>query len=51
LVLVCFWLDFFWFDLGDLSPINIDVLRIDFPAAYQFLSRGLHHVWQSDRCK
>ena len=47
----CFWVDFFWFDFGDLSPIIFEVLRFGLPAACQFLRRQVHPARQARVCK
>ena len=52
LVLVCFWPDFFWVAFGDLSPITfIFILRVDSPAAWNFLRRDRHRAYPPDECK
>ncbi len=52
LAMTCFCVDFFWFDFGDLSPMIFGFLvRVDFPAACQFLRKERHYARQSAHCK
>ena len=41
LTFACFCEDFFWLDFGDLSPMVLLVLRVDFPAAGWFSAGNL----------
>jgi A/G-specific adenine glycosylase len=48
----CFCEDFFWLDFGDLSPITFYfILRVDSPAAWNFLRRHWHHAQNGEDCK
>ena len=46
-----FWPDFFWLAFGDLSPIFFFFLRIDLPAAWNFLRRKGHRAVRPEDCK
>jgi hypothetical protein len=50
--MACFCEDFFWFDFGERSPMIVCfLLRIDSPAAFQFLRRERYDAGRTAHCK